>query len=273
VHVLDHSFSDMLRYLRPGIRRLVTVHDLIPLYDSTGLSPAQVTGFRQRVSHMTRAEKLLAVSRYTQQCISEQFPTAVSRTQVLPLGVELPPLVQHARSCSILSVGSTLTRKNLHILPQVFQQLREKGLSPSLIRIGAKLPTTLKSELLRVMGDSSLHELGFVSDTELCHQYATAGLVLFPSTMEGFGLPVLEAMAHGCPVVSSTATSLPEVAGEAALLFDPQDASTAAEHCHNILSQSAVSDKMARQGRSRAEELSWSIHWQSLLHQYEEAMS
>lgn len=274
VHVLDHSFSDLLRYCRPGVKRIITVHDLIPLYDSTGLSARQVSGFRHRVAQMQQAERLLPVSHYTQQCIAEQFPTAAGKAHVLPLGVEVPAAGSSLqRSCSILSVGSTLARKNLQILPSVLQHLKNRGISPLLWRIGSRLPAALKAEITAVIGENAVCELGFVSDAELTRRYQTAGLVLFPSTMEGFGLPVLEAMAHGCPVVCSSATSIPEVAGTAALLFSPQDAATAAEHCYRLLIDSTLAAHYTAQGRLRAQHLSWERHWQHLLAEYEEAMN
>ena len=99
--------------------------------------------------------------------------------------------------------------------------------------------------------------LGRISDNDLAAALQTARCLLFPSRIEGFGLPVVEAMIHGCPVVASTSPCLPEIAGDAALYADPDDAEGWAAQVAKLHSSEALRADMARKGASQAERYSW----------------
>jgi glycosyltransferase involved in cell wall biosynthesis len=99
--------------------------------------------------------------------------------------------------------------------------------------------------------------LGFVRDETLAVLYRLASVFAFPSLYEGFGLPVLEAMASGTPVVTSNVSSLPEVAGDAAVLVDPYDVEAIASGLERVLSDPALASELSRRGLRRAREFSW----------------
>ena len=166
----------------------------------------------------------------------------------------------------ILSVGHVIGRKNLQILPGVFRQLNQGGMieNVALLRVGIALPEPLRDELRAVLGPGGLLELGRVSDAELAAAYGRADALVFPSRHEGFGFPVLEAMAAGCPVVCSNVTSLPEVGGAAARYFGPDDPGAAAEHLRALRPAPAARAGGGGAGRRQAAAFSWERHYERL---------
>jgi glycosyltransferase involved in cell wall biosynthesis len=272
VHLLDHSFADLLPHVHSGSKIVANVYDLIPLLDSTGLTSKQLTRYRRRVAYLKRAHKIIACSEFTKECILQFLPEISSeKITVIPLGVQLPNRranTSYDKVHSILSVGSTLKRKNLAIIPAVLQHLKARGIHPKLIRIGGRLPTSLSQQITEIIGAEQLHELGFVSDSLLQDSYATSTLTFFPSTLEGFGLPVLEAMANSCPVVCSDSSSIPEVAGNAACLFSSNDARAAADHMACIMQNADYRQQLIKAGLERASTLTWDAHWSLIQAEY-----
>lgn len=275
VHVLDHSFADLLRHVPKQVTKIITVHDVIPLLDAAELSTPQVARYRARLSWLHQADVLICVSEFTRRTLVEQLKVEESKTVVLPNGVDLPTaqpasLKLEAPRPWLLIVGSNLERKNLGLVPDVLRYLVSHGLHPTVVRVGPSLKPELKAAIHLIIGQEQLIELGLVSDEQLASAYASANMLLFPSTLEGFGLPVLEAMAHGCPVVCSNASSLPEVAGSAALLFEPRDAASAAEHCVTAITHRA---QLSALGLERAKSFAWTAHWNQLCTLYRDVLA
>lgn len=274
VHVLDHSFADLLRHVPTQVKKFVTVHDVIPLLEAAELSTAQVARYRERLSWLHQADVLICVSEFTRRTLVEQLKVDESRTVVLPNGVDLPTakpalMKLEAPRPWLLLVGSNLERKNLRLVPEVLRHLMNRHIHPTVVRVGPSLKPELKATIQAIIGPEHLLERGLVSDAQLASAYASADVLLFPSTLEGFGLPVLEAMAHGCPVVCSNASSLPEVAGLAALLFAPHDAASAAEQCVAAITNRA---QMSALGLERAQSFAWTAHWNQLCTLYREVL-
>jgi len=271
LHILDHSFAHLLRHAPAGARKIVTVHDIAPLADHT-LTLAQERRFRRTLTWLNHADLLLCDSAYTAARVRE-LVGAGPRLEVLLLGVNthafgvpIPftaplPLPAGPR---LLSVGSVIPRKNLGAFPAILRRIVEQCGPVSLLRVGELLPAPLRAEIEAALGGGQLAELGRVSDTELISIYQASDILVFPSTLEGFGLPLVEAMAAGCAVVSSRASSLPEVGGEAALYFDPAEPGEAAAHVVDILQQPPLRAALVERGRLRARELSWESHREKL---------
>jgi glycosyltransferase involved in cell wall biosynthesis len=160
----------------------------------------------------------------------------------------------------VLYVGNIKPHKNLVRLIEAFAELRRGGFDEvKLLIIGdqiSKLPA-----LRRAVHSHKLHKhvrfLGYVSDQTLGILYRLAAAFVFPSLYEGFGLPPLEAMASGTPVVTSNVSSLPEVAGDAAVLVDPYDVDSIVDGMRQILSDPARAAELRRRGIERAREFSW----------------
>lgn len=277
VHVLDHSFAHLLRFAPRGSRKIVTVHDLAPLEDDT-LSPTQRQRFRRTLSWLNDADLLLCDSEFTAKAL-RSFLTHQPRIAVHLLGVnasafaaphELPGSIAWPAVPRLLSIGSALPRKNLDLLPAILEEVvREVG-AVALVRVGARLPPELRRRIEAIVTPSRLLELGHASEHDLIAIYQNCDLLIFPSTLEGFGLPLLEAMAAGCPVVSSSASSLPEVGSDAVLYFDPADPHTAATQIVKILRGGALRASLIERGRLRARELAWEQHVLKLCEYYRE---
>lgn len=270
VHLLDHSFAHLLKYLPKEVPVVATLHDVAPLIERGSLSDAQIERFRETCLQLDRADLILCDSQATVTDAVRLLGLPAGKLKVLLLGVdyhffhERQPLARVELAVvgnpTLLSVGTIQSRKNLQILPSILAKLVASGLKPVLWRAGQLLPPPLKLEIESVIGAERLVEFGFVSNEELRALYQRASVFVMPSTLEGFGLPVIEAMAAECPVVCSTGGSLAEVAGGAALLFDPQDAETAANHLRALAENIGLVKELNAKGLLWAESLSWSAH-------------
>lgn len=287
IHVLDHSFAHLLPWLPsiPRVRKIVTVHDLGPLHEPDKLTRLQRNRFRRNMESLRLADLLVADSEFTRRDVCAVLGIPAEKFIVLPLGVDFerfsrarggpaPEWRQRlAGRQAILSIGATIGRKNLAVLPAIFRALRALGQAmPALVRIGEALPAKLLEELREVLGPDGVIETGSASEESLVSSYQAADALLFPSRLEGFGLPLLEAMAAGCPVISSNASSLPEVGGDAALYFGPDDPAAAAAHLARLFSDQSFRQHRIEEGREHASAFSWRIHYTKLCEIYREIL-
>ena len=174
----------------------------------------------------------------------------------------------------ILTVGTLEPRKNMLRLLQAFAQLRANGFSGMLIHAGPKgwLYDDVLAEVDRLKLQDSVRFLGRVPIQDLVGLYNAASLFVYPSLYEGFGLPVLEAMACGCPVITSATSSLPEVAGDAALLVDPYNVEKLAAAMAEILDNQALATTLRERGVKQAKLFSWERCAQETLAVYNQLM-
>jgi glycosyltransferase involved in cell wall biosynthesis len=262
VHVLDHSWADLLPFTPGRALKVVTVHDLIPLRFPGELSPAQAGRFRSWVSHLKQADAVIADSEYTKQEVQDLLGIEREKVHIVLLGVEMPPdsLSPASRPhdpARPFRIGSTLERKNLAILPEALARLQAAvQRKVVLVRVGAALPTPLAAALRNALGEDGLVELGRLPDEALGDYYAGLDVVVVPSLYEGFGLPVIEGMAARVPVVASRSTSLPEVGGDVAFYFDPHSPEELAVVLAGIATD-GVSQQRIDEGYERAKGLSW----------------
>lgn len=158
----------------------------------------------------------------------------------------------------IFYVGRAATHKNLSRLIEAFAKLKESHPGLKLVLGGKKgVQYRLLASKARLKGIPDIVLTGFVSEGQLRWLYENARAYVFPSLSEGFGLPGLEAMAHGCPVISSNATSLPELYSEAAHYFDPENVDDMAAKIHEVLTKDALRQKLIQNGRKQVKKYSW----------------
>jgi glycosyltransferase involved in cell wall biosynthesis len=160
----------------------------------------------------------------------------------------------------LLYAGNIKPHKNVGRVIDAFARLKKRGFEPvKLLIIGDEISKS--PQLRRAVHRHQLHQhvrfLGFVPDATLAVLYRLADVFVFPSLYEGFGLPPLEAMASGTPVVTSNVSSLPEVVGDAALLVDPRDAEAIAGAIERILTDGELRRSLIKKGLGRAHEFSW----------------
>jgi glycosyltransferase involved in cell wall biosynthesis len=164
----------------------------------------------------------------------------------------------------VFTVGAVHTRRNLERLIEALgMAARERGIEPQLLIVGAPAsfspPVDLEGAIRRagLTGPGQVQHLPFVSEEDLLALYNACGLFVYPSLYEGFGLPVLEAMACGAPVACSSVSSIPEVAGDAAALFDPEDTREMAGVIGELLTDEAARNRLREMGPRRAATFSW----------------
>ena len=160
----------------------------------------------------------------------------------------------------VLYAGNVKPHKNLERLIQAFHLVRGRGLDHlKLVLIGDEI--SRYASLRRAVHQHQLHKyvrfLGYLPEETLAIMYRLAGLFVFPSLYEGFGLPPLEAMASGTPVVTSNVSSLPEVVDDAAVLVDPYDPGAIADGMYRVLTDEQLRRSLRRKGLARARQFSW----------------
>jgi glycosyltransferase involved in cell wall biosynthesis len=248
---------------------LVTVHDLAQ-FRLTSMFPAwkRALGGVVLRAAVSRARRVVADSRFTRDDLAARFPAAVPRMEVVPLGVggditARAPSGEALRRVEALApyllvVGNQKPHKNLRAALQVLARLRAERPELRLVAAGKHYPgdeplATRAREL--GLGDAVV-ELGGVDDDVLRALYGRAECLLFPSYFEGFGLPVLEAMAWGLPVVASDRAAIPEAVGDAGVMTDPDDWDAMAAAVRS-LRPGPLRDEMVARGRRRAALLTW----------------
>jgi glycosyltransferase involved in cell wall biosynthesis len=282
-HVLDHSWADMLDFIPAGMKKIVTVHDLFPLEFECDLNKSQIERFRSRVSRIESADHVVAVSEYTKGRIMENFCIDSDRVTVIPNGVSV---VRRRYNGGVVSaklqelsekyylvglIGSDNKRKNLSILPSVLEQIEGYTNRPvAIIRVGFTLDSPLKEAICHVVGMGRFIELGRLADQEVSEFYDNINLLFLPSLAEGFGLPLLEAMAHKVSVLTSDVTSLTEVGGDTVVYFNPEEAGEAADRILEL--ERGMYTHLIEPAFLRASAFSWRSSLESHLELYQRVM-
>lgn len=252
----------------PGV---VTVHDLAFLR-----WPEQVPARRYRYlsagirDAVKRAERVIAISEATKADVVELLQVDPARVAVTPLGVDGafrpvdPDGVTRFRQHHgldrpyVLAVGNLEPRKNLPTLLRAFARIRDE-VPHDLVLVGGEgwLTGEIHETLRELRLGDRVRMTGFVEDWELPIWYSAADLFVLPSLYEGFGLPILEAMACGTPVIAAKTSAMPEVAGDAAVLIDPRDEQAIADEMVWLLHDPGFADVLRKRGLIRANMFRW----------------
>ncbi len=257
----------MLRPSYPWRRRgnVMTIHDIIPLTNPEWVPAPDARRMHAQLDFARRyCQAVITDSEFVRgQLIARGL--ASERVTAVPLACApafCPRDPAHQAACRaaaglrpeepfVLFVGTLDPRKNLRTLLEASAAVRPEA--PHRLVVVGKNPYGPDPELA---GQGILHQTG-VADETLAALMSAATLFVLPSLAEGFGLPVLEAMACGCPVIASDTTSLPEVAGDAALLVDPRDAKALAERLGAALRDEPLRQSLRAKGLARAAQFSW----------------
>jgi glycosyltransferase involved in cell wall biosynthesis len=257
----------------PG-RKVITFfdmqHEYFPEYFSAEEMARRHGLYRPSVE---RARLIIAASRFTAETLREKYGLTEEKLRVVPPGADdifyRPVSAQRIADIRykyrliepyVIYPANTWPHKNHDTLLQAMSLLKVRGNSScTLVLTGA--PREAHGDLLQSLAHLDLSDrvliLGYVPREDLPGLYAGAAMLAFPSLFEGFGMPLVEAMACGCPVVCSDRTSVPEVVGEAALQFEPTDPESIAGRMLEVLEDGELAEELRIKGKRRAEQFSW----------------
>jgi glycosyltransferase involved in cell wall biosynthesis len=253
---LFHGLNQRLPAMR--FRKTVaTFHDLFVLTGDYS-TPEFRRRFAEQARHAAAASDLIiTVSQFTAGQVQELLGVQPERIHVIHHGVRSSAgTASTARENVILNVGAIQRRKNIGRLVTAFERI-----APGWQLVLAGSAGFGAKEIMRQIESSprrdSIRVLGYVTEQELAGWYARARVFAFPSLDEGFGMPVLEAMAAGVPVVASNRSAVPEVCGTAALLVDPEDTEALGRALNRVIQDKELADDLISRGRLRAAEFTW----------------
>lgn len=262
---------------------VVTIHDLIltkfPSTRATTLGPLMYKmknfGYKLIISSAIRgAQKVIAVSEFTKKDIVDYFKADPKKIIVTYEGVA--DFDRNGKGdvsidgSFLLYVGNAYPHKNLEGLVEVFNKINKECPDLKLVLVGKE--DYFYKRIKESMQNKNIIFMGYVPDNDLKELYKRAIAYIFPSLYEGFGLPPLEAMAFGCPVVSSDKASMPEILGDAALFFNPADKEDFAEKLKIILDDEDLRKELVGKGYEQIKKYSWSDCVKKTLEIYKEGL-
>lgn len=269
---LKHITSQYLAFLQNDFKWkncVITCHDLIPWIQEGNRSRF----WKKNINGLQNASEIIAVSNFTKNEIAHSLKIPMDLIQVIHCGVDrnhyhpadkdaTRELLEIGKDLNVvLYVGSEEPRKNFPLLLEAFDEVRKNIPNLVLIKVGtAQAPGMRKKSynlVTKLHLQNSVFFTGYISESDLPMYYQAADLFVFPSSYEGFGIPPLEAMACGCPVIATNATSLPEVVGDAGILFTPDDKTQIVENMTKILENPAYARFLSEKGVIRSKMFSW----------------
>lgn len=264
---------------------VATIHDLCILKYPWAFPSRWRVFHRRGLSLILRhARLILADSNSTRDDLRSLIGGRDSRVRVIPLGVDRPEGLEEGAVEEVMSkhrltpgyilcVGTIEPRKNLSRLVQAYSSLvaEERKASGDLVLVG-DAGWMGRRELARVLSQQGVKWLGYLPQDELEAVYSRAGIFVYPSLYEGFGLPVLEAMARGLPVITTNTSALREIGEGTALLVDPEDAMELGRAIRRLVGDEELRRELAERGRERAAGYSWESTVVLTLEAYREAL-
>jgi glycosyltransferase involved in cell wall biosynthesis len=248
---------------------VLTVHDIIPIVFDDGQTDAQRLRFETSLGRaLRRAAGIISVSHHTKADLVRHFNVPERRITVIHWGTDIKgeahasqvPLGRPADQSTVLAYGGSAPRKNTSRLMQAFGLCARHNRRARLVVVGVSAAET-RLALAAAAEDIGIGDrvnlLGFVSDDELNATLAEASVVFYPSLYEGFGMPLVEAMGAGVPIVASDRTSIPEVVGDAGMLIDPTDVHAMADALSAVLDNPSLRAELSERSRARARQFSW----------------
>ncbi len=289
VHIIDQSDGHLAYWLnQKGKSTVVTCHDLVQfvypeiLRGQSRIPAISMGMWRYSINGMKRAEQVIAVSTNTAHDVHQFLKLEPNQVTVVPNGVE--PCYRVLESAEktalrqqyappdticLLNVGSTHHRKNILTVLQVVKQLKDQGLPVCLWKTGGKFAPDQQTFIQQHQLEQQIIHFGNPDKEALVKIYNSADILVAPSLYEGFGLTILEAMACGLPVITSNCSSLPEVAGDAAVLVDPTDVEAISTTVRQIHQDAQYRQQLIDRGLARVQLFSWNNTAEQVAQVYE----
>ncbi len=270
----------LVQYTKPLTRRpcVVMIHDLSPFdpQSHAWLSRRFRIRVRASIDHSVRHAALLLVpSEFTRRGLVDRYELTAEQVLVAPNAID-PTLGSFVDAATrrqrpdherrVVAVGNVLPRKNLVTVGAAVARMRASGVSVELRVVGNVPPPgqTIEHELRVMLGDAVTFT-GYVSEVQLADEYVNADVLAFPSLFEGFGIPAIEAMYAGVPVVASNTGSLPEVVGDAGVILAPLDVGSWSAALTELLTNTNARMDLSSRGRQRSRALSWTASASTVL--------
>lgn len=241
-HIVDHSYGHLVYWLKKRRAKvLVTCHDLINLlhtenlYRRAKIPFVSMKAWKYSIQGLQKADHIIAVSAYTAMQVMRHLSIPPERITIVPNTVRpvfrpLPDeeVAEFRRSQKvsndtfcILHVGTVEPRKNIQTILKVVGMLKHQNFPVRLWKVGEDFNSEQRNLIRMYDIEGYIKQFGKTNEANLVQIYNAADVLLYPSLYEGFGIPIIEAMACGTPVITSNTTSMPEVAGDSAILVDP----------------------------------------------------
>ncbi len=290
-HIIDHTNGHVAYWLKKlGKPIVITCHDLVQyvypeiLKNQSRFPAFSMAAWEYSVKGIAVADRAIAVSTNTAQDITNYLNINPKKITVVPNGVESqfcqlsPEIVKKWRQqyvnfleeICILNVGSTHQRKNIITVLKVVKAIADQGLPVRLWKIGDDFTTEQKQFIRDRALDKHITFLAKPDREALIRFYNAADILLAPSLYEGFGLTILEAMACGTPVITSNVSSLPEVAGDGAILVTPTDVEAITQTIFRLQKDSVYRQDLINQGLTKAKTFTWQKNAEAMARLYKE---
>lgn len=277
---LLHSLGYTTPFFMP-CKSIVTIHDLNWYYHPEDFSLARRIVWKFMVKNSAKsADLIIADSFATEKSIKDVLSIKNSKIKVVYPGTPKPNSKEEKYGTVetlrpyILTVSAAYPHKNLITLLKAFNLAINKisYINLIIVGLGGKAKGEIKKYLVDHKLEDKVHIAGYVDNAHLAYLYKSASCFVFPSAYEGFGFPVLEAMSHGVPVISSNAYSLREVVGNSALLFKPYDFEKLTENIIKLFRDDKLKEKYKKLGNSRVNEFSWHESVITLVNNFKEVI-
>lgn len=265
-----------------NVKSVLTVHDLIPLQYKNYFNYSKIP-FLSKILYTLRlnsslklADKIVSVSKFTKKGLvargvnSNKVSVIYSGTNIFPKNIPAKNIYGEY----IINNGGLDIRKNTDGLIKSFALVHQKLPNLKLVITGENL--RYKKELLKLVKQLNIGDFvvftGYVDESEIAGLIKNAKCLCYPSIIEGFGFPVLEAFLLGIPVVASNTSSIPEIAGNAAVLVDPTNISKISEEIINVLTNNELSKRLIKSGYEEIKKFSWEISANQYLDLYKQLL-
>ncbi len=246
-------------------RRAVTIHDLtFKRFPELLQKETLVNLEHQMQRELAHADAVICVSESTRQDLLHFYDIDPARAVTILSGLTVPasdnrqPTTDNLPTNYILFVSTIEPRKNLEVLLDAYARLRARGAYDGALVVVGRVGWKSESIVARLRAPG-VHHLDYLPSTQLAAVYRNAELFVFPSIYEGFGFPLLEAMAYGVPSIAARSSSLPEIGGDAALYFDPRDTRALETQIESVLTDPVLRTKLAEAGVARAAQFRWDV--------------
>jgi glycosyltransferase involved in cell wall biosynthesis len=258
--------------LHKNIKSIITFLDITPFIYKNEMAYLDMLYWRFFIpKSLKRANRIVSISNSTSKDINSLFPRYNNKIDTIYLGVDKNKVRKSIKKEDFfLFVGTLRKRKNVKRILEAFSRIKEKNFKLYLAGKNLDQQNNIRKAIKNLKLEKKAILLGRINEDKLKELYSKAKAYLYPSLYEGFGLPILEAQASGCPVITSNISSMPEVAGKGALLVNPNSVEEISQAMERIINDKKLRNKLIKEGYKNLKRFSWEKCARETLKVYEE---